>query len=279
MEGALPSEINGCPLDVIETGVMHPASAFLEPACRLRPGNTINHPQSGTGTIGCLVRERLPLKRSQELYRTLPQSDILILSCNHVIANYNNAQPGEVLLHPGYSSSGPPQPCAKLVRYEPLLIPELGANEIDAAVAKPLVPVNPDRQGRGIPEKLGDANVLDRVFLVGSTSGHTDEVVLDVDGISFGSQFGPLGNVDFVHSIITPKMSAAGDSGAVIVKKDPNIGGSQLVAVGMLYGDDRFTQQPPPNLPQSYFNHLRTVLDTLRVNLVVRTTYPNIIWV
>lgn len=276
-EGALPSEISGCPLDVIETGVMRPQAHWPEPVCRLLPGNSISHRNGGMGTIGCLVRERLLVDRWKELYRTKPQSDILILSCNHVIANFNAAIDGDKLFHPGLSVSDDSQ-CATLLRREPLKsFPAV--NEIDAAIAKPLIPVNPNRQGFGVPEALGDVkDVLEKVFLTGATSGHTEEIVVDKDARVSCPQFGPLRGVDFVHSIVTPKMSDPGDSGSVIVKEDPNVGGSKLVAVGLLYGGNEFKKVPPDNLPQSYFCPLRRVLDILNVDLVVNTQSPFIKW-
>jgi hypothetical protein len=274
-DGALPSQIDGCPVDVIETGGIKPASAFVEPACRLRPGNTIGIQAKGYGTIGCLVRERLSTYRWKILYQTIPQSDFLILSCNHVIADFNRAKKGDTLIHPAVG--GPGLPCAKLVRHEPLLVHPF-VNTVDAAVAKPIVPVSPNRQGNGVPEKLGRPQVLDPVFSTGATSGHTQGTVLDIDADVFGTNFGPLGNVEFVHSVATDQMAIAGDSGSVLVKKDPNIGGSQLVALAMFYAFDDFTQIPPPELPQSYFCDLTMVLDTLKVDLIVNTQHPYIIW-
>ena len=273
-EGALPSEIDGCPVDVIETGGMQPRSAFLEPACRLRPGNSISPISGGLGTIGCLVKERLPVYRWKEVYRTLPQSDFLILSCNHVIADYNRAIPGDTLIHPGIRGSG--TLCAYFLRQVPLVaFPDV--NEIDAAVAKPLIPVSPNRQGLGVPQKLGRAKVGDEVFMTGATSGHTQGTVTDIDAFVRG-EFGPLGRADFVHSIATTNMADRGDSGSVIVKKDPNVGGSQLVAVGMLYAGDDFEKIPPPLLPQDYFCHLDKVLDMLNIDLIVNTSHPFIEW-
>jgi hypothetical protein len=222
---------------------------------------------------------------------TVPRSNIFLLSNNHVIARFNGeissspridyvgAGVDDDLLHPG--ASNPQLPCAKLVQWS-ILYGYQGSpprvNTMDAAIAKPLVPINPNRQGAGIPEALGDAELLDEVYMTGAQSGHTQGTVLEINGRADCPQYGPRGRIVFEPCIQTTLMSTNGDSGSVIVKKDPNLRFSKLAAVGLIFAShDDVTH--PPNLPMSYACHLRTVLDAFKVDLLLGVEgYPHINW-
>ena len=124
--------------------------SFLEPACPLRPGNTIGNPkQGGRGTIGCLVR-----KKSSGSHLS-PFSDILLLSNNHVLANYNKAKINDKLVHPGPTLGHPLSPSltsAHLVQWIKLEEAPF-VNAVDAALAKPIVAVSPVFLGYNIIPK------------------------------------------------------------------------------------------------------------------------------
>ena len=81
-DGAVPAKIDGWPTDVIETGIPELTAAFPEPGCPLRPGNSIAHARhTGSGTLGCLVKDVSPLGTIRSYLDKSPFSDILFLNC------------------------------------------------------------------------------------------------------------------------------------------------------------------------------------------------------
>ena len=148
--GAVPADIDGSPTDAIETSMPRPAQGvppFIEPACPLRSGNSIQHEHMrGGGTIGCLVTPILRDEVRRLIVKTNPQSIIWLLSANHIIANSNNAQTHDTLWHPRRQYSNDPLPCAILTDFIEVH-PLNHVNRVDAAVARPLVPVNARFQG------------------------------------------------------------------------------------------------------------------------------------
>jgi hypothetical protein len=90
-------------------------------------GDSISHsdPFSDTGTLGCII------------------SDIagkeFLLSCNHVIANHNDAKLGDEIWLPGRQDGGTNNDTrAVLHDFEPLRFGGVAANYMDAAVARPV---------------------------------------------------------------------------------------------------------------------------------------------
>lgn len=87
----VPPELNGIPTDVVETGVIRTLAARTD---RHRPapgGVSIGHREVSAGTLGCLVRKN---------------GARMILSNNHVLANSNDAAPGDPILQPGVYDGG-----------------------------------------------------------------------------------------------------------------------------------------------------------------------------
>ena len=87
----VPKTVNGIPTDVVETGRIR---AFQPPTDRYRPapgGVSIGHRDITAGTLGCLVKKN---------------GQVMILSNNHVLANSNDAQPGDAILQPGPYDGG-----------------------------------------------------------------------------------------------------------------------------------------------------------------------------
>ena len=196
---------NGCPATEV---------TFIEPECPLRPGNSINHiKRQGYGTLGCLVRDLSPEGREHIIFDRSPFSDILLLSNNHIIANGNLAKPGDPINH----HFTRPHDSAYLTRWINIeKSPHL--NEVDAAVAKPIVPVDPDILGIGIPKGVRKPSVGDSVKKTGATSGKTSGTVeaLDVQKTFDYSRSG-LGLVIFSHCIKTTDMTNPGDSGSLLL--------------------------------------------------------------
>ncbi len=103
----VPKEIDGMRTDVVEVGVLR---AFQGGRARYRPvipsGVSIGHFQVTAGTLGAVVRDKNTGER-------------LLLSNNHVFANSNDAQIGDVILQPAAMDGGqnPADLVARLERY------------------------------------------------------------------------------------------------------------------------------------------------------------------
>jgi hypothetical protein len=91
------------------------------------PGNSISYGAefSDTGTLGCIVND---VARNEYL-----------LSCNHIIANYNNAALGDPIWMPGCDDGGSNDNTIGLLHdFEPLHFGGLDVNYMDAAIARPV---------------------------------------------------------------------------------------------------------------------------------------------
>ena len=85
--------VSGVPTDVWEVGEIRALQARTD---RWRPapgGVSIGHYKITAGTLGCIVRDRAT-------------GDRLILSNNHVLANSNDAAPGDAVIQPGAADGG-----------------------------------------------------------------------------------------------------------------------------------------------------------------------------
>ena len=273
----IAADVEGIPTDVIEVGVLR---ALQAPTDRWRPapgGVSIGHYRITAGTLGVVVRERTT-------------GDRLILSNNHVLANSNDALPGDAILQPGPADGGQLDTdlIARLERFVPIqfnsspgscsvaksvaraanALAELigsqhrlttfqqdpgAANLVDAALARP------DR----------DADVLDEIYQIGRVTG-TEEPALSMSvrksgrttnytagqiivlDASVSINYGTLKMARFDEQIVTSAMSQGGDSGSLVVA------GDSLRAVGLLFaGSDRST----------ILNPIGSVLDALEIDL------------
>ncbi|MGD8807929.1 MAG: hypothetical protein PVH65_18915, partial [Chloroflexota bacterium] len=179
-EEVIPAQIEGVATDVIESGPIYAQQANTD---KFRPapgGVSIGHYQITAGTLGVVVRDKNTNER-------------LILSNNHVLANSNDASPGDPIIQPGaadggtvgndqigtllrfqpivYQQSPEPPGCNVAVTYAALgnfiartlgsdhrvnaYRPQQAANLVDAALARP----------------LNDGDVLDEIIEVGAISG------------------------------------------------------------------------------------------------------------
>ncbi|MBL8145770.1 MAG: hypothetical protein JNL34_05230, partial [Anaerolineae bacterium] len=106
-EDAIPRELDGLRTDVVEVGYLR---ALQTPKDRYRPtipsGVSIGHFKVTAGTLGTIVKDRTT-------------SELFILSNNHVLANCNDAVPGDAILQPGAIDGGqnPGDVVAKLERF------------------------------------------------------------------------------------------------------------------------------------------------------------------
>ncbi len=106
-EDAIPREVDGVRTDVMEVGYLR---AQQTPKDRFRPiipsGVSLGHFKVTAGTLGTIVKDRTT-------------SELFILSNNHVLANCNDAAPGDIVLQPGAIDGGlnPGDGVAKLERF------------------------------------------------------------------------------------------------------------------------------------------------------------------
>ncbi|HLE13856.1 MAG TPA: hypothetical protein VI776_03835 [Anaerolineales bacterium] len=274
-EAVLPKRVDSVPVDVVEVGELRAQQARTD---RWRPapgGVSLGHFKITAGTLGCVVRDKNTNTR-------------LILSNNHVLANSNDATPGDAILQPGPADGGSTNldQIATLERFRPIdfssspgscslanAYVELGnaiarllgsshrldshrsnpqaTNMIDAALARP----------------LNDADVLDEILEIGTVSG-TVEATLGMpvrkSGRTTGFTTGQINLLNatvsvsygvgktavFQNQLIAGPMSQGGDSGSLVVA------GDSLRAVGLLFAGSNQT---------TIFNPIQAVLDDLQV--------------
>ena len=127
----VPSDVNGTRTDVIEVGRLE---ALLNPRDRFRPnipaGVSIGHYKVTAGTLGAIVFDK-------------NTGEPLILSNNHVLANSNDAEIGDVVLQPGPTDHGvrPDDVVARLHRFEMLrFYNETGSGPSPPTSSPPLFP-------------------------------------------------------------------------------------------------------------------------------------------
>lgn len=236
----VPETLDGVPTDVVEVGRIETLvfNARVRPAL---PGYSIGHFNITAGTFGCLVRDlrRCCCELEKECChpaREECRGDYLILSNNHILANSNQATPGDLILQPGPIDGGvyPADGIATLERFEPIVLGAAGYNLVDAAVARPLRSrdVTASILGTLIPRGVDQAFIGSPVIKAGRTTQVTLGRVIAVNAtvVVFGYNGGAA---QFRHQIITTGMSAGGDSGSLLM--DGN-----LSAVGLLFAGSPF---------------------------------------
>lgn len=236
----VPGEVRGVPTDVVEAGKFEPLvfNARVRPAL---PGYSIGHHNITAGTFGCLVRDirRCCCKLEKDCCCTPTREecpgDYLILSNNHILADTNRGQPGDLILQPGPIDGGvyPADGVAELERFEPIVFGRSGYNLVDAAVARPTHSRNVTASivGQFIPRGIDQAFPGNLVIKVGRTTSVTTGFVFGVNFTVFVGY--PEGPAQFRHQIITTGMSAGGDSGSLLMNFNLN-------AVGLLFAGSWF---------------------------------------
>lgn len=255
----IPLEISGAPVDVLETGVIR---AFLGRTDRWRPapgGVSIGHQNITAGTLGCLAKKN---------------GQTFILSNNHVLANSNDASPGDAILQPGPYDGGkfPDDYMAKLHEFVPIvfLTPEppdgcgiargvasilngiakiLGSktrmrtivmqeeeNLVDAAIALPISAedVSPEILEIGTIQGLADGELGMAIKKSGRTTAVTTGEILQVD-VTVDVEYGSGQIARYADQLMAGAMSQGGDSGSAVLDNNNNL-------VGLLFaGSDTTT--------------------------------------
>ena len=226
---------------------------------RQRPlliGCSIGHVKVTAGTLGCFVKPRTG-------------AGIFVLSNNHVLANENGGKRGDAIVQQGDLDGGkaPGDVVAKLGDF--VRLKKRGANFVDCALGELGAGITSDPtklRGLGKVAGLGDA-FLDEgteVAKIGRTTGltHGRVTAFELDNVVVGFDIGDLrfDNQIEIEGAGTGPFSDGGDSGSLIVGRDKR--GVALLFAG---GD----QGGANGQGLTYANPLRTVLDTLQVELAL----------
>jgi hypothetical protein len=253
----VPTTVNNIPTDVVETG---PIRALQSHTAKYRPapgGVSIGHRDITAGTLGCLVKKG---------------GQIFILSNNHVLANSNEANPGDPILQPGPYDGGryPEDHIANLQQFVPISFDEQtsqcsltrglasfyngivrlfgGAdllkavriraeeNKVDAAIARPLndQDVRSEILEIGMVKGLTQGELGMAIKKSGRTSGLTTGEIQQVD-VTVNVQYGAGRIARFSDQLLAGPMSQGGDSGSAVLDNSNNL-------VGLLFaGSDNST--------------------------------------
>lgn len=273
----VPATIDGVPTDVVQVGEIRAQQSRTD---RWRPapgGVSIGHYRISAGTLGTIVRDRSTGER-------------LILSNNHVLANSNDASPGDPILQPGGADGGEVEAdtIARLERFCPIVFNEgvgscglagafaglgnalasllgsshrvivrqfnpLATNLVDAAVARPLTSsdVLDEILEVGVVSGTVEAELGMPVRKSGRTTGFTTGTV-DVIDATVTVQYGLGQTATFTNQLVAGPMSQGGDSGSLVVA------GDSLRAVGLLFAGSSQT---------TIFSPIQAVLDCLNVEI------------
>lgn len=282
----IPRAFGAVKTDVIETGEIkagfaHKASIpyDLKRTDRWRPapgGVSIGHYKVTAGTLGTVV------------YSTYSDGTRYLLSNNHVFANSNDAELGDVILQPGAHDGGiiedhiavlhrfapinfgeEPGSCSiaeYYARFGNFLAEKVGSkhrvnsirrdksytsiNHFDAAIAKPYKSedIDPSIIGIGEVYTTEQAYLGQRVVKSGRTTEYT-EGYISLIHTTVKVNYGSGKIATFDDQLVAGPMSAGGDSGSLVVS------GDTTNAVGLLFaGSTQTTIFSPIEPILDYFN-------------------------
>jgi hypothetical protein len=273
----LPKNVSGVNVDVVEVGELR---ALLTRTSRWRPapgGVSIGHYKVTAGTLGAVVRDRVSGER-------------LILSNNHVIANSNDAEAGDLILQPGPIDGGSPEQdtIASLERFCPI---DFGSEPGSCDVADSYARIGNTFAGwlgskhrlntmKSDPQAVNlvdgavakpneDSDVLDEIIDIGKVEGSEDGYLgmsvrksgrttsfttgqVNLINATVEINYGGSRKARFENQMVAGPMSQGGDSGSLIVT------GDSLRAVGLLFAGS--TQS-------TIFNPIQEVLDCLEIDI------------
>ena len=276
-QAVLPKNISGVKIDVIEVGELH---ALQVRTNRWRPapaGVSIGHYKITAGTFGSIVRDRITKER-------------LILSNNHVLANSNDAKPGDAILQPGPIDGGSSDndTIAKLERFCPIeFASEPGSCEIADTYARVgntlaswmgskhrINTLQTDPQAvnlvdAAVAKPIQDSEVLDEILEIGEIqgtatgqlgmsvrkSGRTTSFTtgkISLINATVDINYGGSRTARFENQLVSGPMSQGGDSGSLVVA------GDSLLAVGLLFAG---------SAQSTIFNPIQPVLDCLEIEI------------
>jgi hypothetical protein len=226
IDAAIPENMSGFPIEVIETGMFSTRDVnvgFDDPhrRARWRPaygGVSAGHFGVTAGTIGGVVMDSVT-------------GENVMLSNNHVFANCTTvlaqtADIGDIILQPAWHDAGSPADgIATLERWIPLN--PGGDNLVDCAIARPIVEglvdshiigdVEPDGSIVGIsPRGVATVSGGEIVHKYGRTTGHTSGEIIDADFTTVINYPG-VSPMVFVDQILACIRVDGGDSGSFLL--------------------------------------------------------------
>jgi hypothetical protein len=230
-----------------------------------RSGISIGHVDITAGTLGGLVRDDKTKKT-------------VILSNNHVLANSNDATPGDTILQPGPHDGGtdPKDKIATLTRFVPIDFAEDGENRIDGAIATPISPNdviwNTRDIGTGIPSvgrNLGEDDIGIYVHKTGRTTEHTQGYVQAVF-VTVQVKYDLFLKATFVDQIVASQspaeepFSEGGDSGSLVYDSDNK-------CVGLLFAGSEASEEEPA---RTIINPIGFVMKELNISFLGKGDHP-----
>lgn len=274
-EHVLPKRLDSVPVDVVEVGELRAQQARTD---RWRPapgGVSLGHFKITAGTLGAVVRDKNTNTR-------------LILSNNHVLANSNDASPGDAILQPGPADGGSTN-LDQIATLERFVKIDFGTSPGDCSLANGYVTVgnaiarllgsshrletfrsNPQATNSvdaALARPLNDADVLDEILEIGTVSGTTEAFLgmpvrksgrttgfttgqITVLAATVSVSYGVGKTATFQNQLVAGPMSQGGDSGSLVVA------GDSLRAVGLLFAGSS---------QSTIFNPIQAVMDSLQV--------------
>ena len=221
----------------------------------LIPGLSVAHVDVTAGTIGAFVT-------------VAGESGLRLLSNNHVLANEDEARPGDAVLQPGPADGGA-DPADRIGTFERAVALSDGeANLVDAAIAAlaegieaEIADYGPLGTLAGVLEDPAEAGaVAKRGRTTGITRGRV--TAFELDGVQVGYTRGTLTFDDQIEieSTGSGSFSAGGDSGSLILTAD-----DAPRAVGLLFAGSE--TGGPTGTGLTFANSIANVLRALGVTL------------
>ena len=256
-DALIPTIIAGYPTDVEEIGVVraHSSGGRTPKIPCGEPIANVNGVEEGT--LGCLV---------------VTDGRECLLTCNHVIANLNNAQVGEQIVYHDTATNTLSQ-IGALWKWVTLLLDDPSAvNEVDVAVAE----LNPlgcvihklIRIPLSLPPR--DVSVGDMVQKYGAATGAVTHGVVDAINADVFVEFqGKMSGATVVRRGLfrkqilirgtEPKFGDQGDSGSIVLLSGTN------QPVGLYFAGD-------PVSGTYYANPIRSIVQALTLNAMAALT-------
>ena len=228
---------------------------YRDVARPLRIGPSIGHYKITAGTLGAFVTVQR-------------KSGTFMLSNNHVLANVDDATPGDHILQPGPIDNLAPNQLIAGTFESAVALKNAAPNRVDCAIAKidNEIDIEPSElwnigslTGTAAPFESGS----ELVFKVGRTSGlswgRITAIELDPIEIDMGSAVHAFdGQIEIEGTGVSP-FSRPGDSGSLVVD-------SQCRAIGLLFAGSTAGGRNGKGL--TYANPIDEVLDKLNARLV-----------
>lgn len=254
----LPTEIDGHPVDVEQTGTFRKFAVAPPPVPNPRtriqpaqPGCSIGFQDPNgqfvmAGTFGALVR------KGQKRF---------VLSNNHVIADENKLALGSSIFQPGFLDAGNPPNNRVIARLTKFIALVFGGatNKVDCAIAQLGAANAATNQVLfiGAPKGKTPAKIDMVVHKFGRTTSFTAGRVTSIDtdvNVQYEAGTATFENQIIIVGLNAQPFSASGDSGSLIMERSTN------KAIGLLFAGSS---------SHTIANHIDDVLGALQVSLTL----------